>query len=168
MNVNDMTQSKYLAAKDLKDGQSYNEFTLVISGVVSVEMKNQDSGAMETKYVLNFQGADKGMVLNKTNITTLGTLFGDETDAWAGKSVILFAVGTTDKNGNPVMGLRVRGVPVQGAKPKFAAKAPTTAKEQAKVIQQDDNQYDGSDPTPANDGSHGNGGSNDPDRIPFA
>jgi hypothetical protein len=43
----------------------------------------------ECKTVIYFTGTDKGLVLNKTNATTLQKAFGDDTDAMIGKVVDL-------------------------------------------------------------------------------
>lgn len=43
----------------------------------------------KTKLVCWLKGQDKGWVLNKTNGTALAEIYGDETDDWAGKRVVL-------------------------------------------------------------------------------
>jgi hypothetical protein len=156
MNIKDMKQpSKYLSCDDLKDPEdnsSYLEYTLTISGCHDVEVKDFKTNQPVTKYVLDFQGADKGMILNKTNITTLGHLFGPETDDWIGKPVIVFAIPCNDANGNPTMGLRVRGVPKQGNRPAFASK-PALGDSTHPPVQPARQVVDGSEPLPGDDGA---------------
>ena len=41
------------------------------------------------KLVLWIKGQDKGMVLNKTNGGILADLYGDETDDWTGRRIVL-------------------------------------------------------------------------------
>lgn len=43
----------------------------------------------KTKLVAWLKGQDKGLVLNKTNGTALAEIYGDETDDWAGKRIVL-------------------------------------------------------------------------------
>lgn len=101
MNVNDIKQSKYIKAADLQ-GQ---ERTLTISNVVMENVGRED--APENKAVVYFQGAQKGMVLNITNLDALTVAYGEETDLWIGKPVTLFTVRVMFQ-GQMVDGLRVR------------------------------------------------------------
>ena len=88
----------YLKASDIK-----GHVVRVVIDRVEVE----DLGG-ETKPVLYFTGKDKGMVLNKTNATTIAEVYGDEdTETWEGKLVELY-VARVDFQGKRVDGLRVR------------------------------------------------------------
>lgn len=84
MKISNAFPSKYLAASDLQ-GQ---RFTLTITRVEMENVSGQDNP--EHKPVIYFQGAQKGMVLNKTNAMNVTILYGDETDAWVGKQVELY------------------------------------------------------------------------------
>ena len=44
----------------------------------------------ESKPVLFFSAAKKGLVLNKTNSHTIAASYGPETDNWHGKTVVLY------------------------------------------------------------------------------
>jgi hypothetical protein len=90
--------SKYVSSADLQGR------TASVS-ISHVEM--EEVGVGEHKPVLYFQGKQKGMVLNKTNASMLVTLFGDNTDNWAGQPIELFSIHT-EFQGKPVEGLRVR------------------------------------------------------------
>lgn len=96
MNINDLITSKYLKAADLNG----SEPTVTISHV-TMERMGED-----TRPVLYMQGKEKGVVLNKTNLEMLGSMYGDETDGWTGRKAKLVAVWTQDKMGKPVQGLR--------------------------------------------------------------
>ena len=93
--------SKYLKADDLQ-GQ---EVTVIIAKVV---METIDDKTGEQKPVMYFQGKSKGLVLNVTNGQMAAHLYGDDTDAWIGQTLILFSTMTSFQ-GRPVQGLRVRG-----------------------------------------------------------
>lgn len=89
MDINDLFPSKYISAHDLGER---GEFTLKISQVVIEELINQrrPGGEKEMKPVLYFANAKKGLVLNKTNATTISSSLTPETDAWIGKRITLY------------------------------------------------------------------------------
>ena len=64
------------------------EVTSMITKVVLEDMKNQ-AGQNETKPVMYLEGLKPGLVLNKSNATTLAEEFGRETSAWEGKRVTI-------------------------------------------------------------------------------
>ena len=90
--------SKYLSSPDLQ-----GRTVVVTISHVSME----EVGVGDHKPVLYFQGKQKGMVLNKTNASHLVSLYGDNTDNWAGSAVEIFTL-MTEYQGKPVEGLRVR------------------------------------------------------------
>lgn len=97
-NINDSFPSKYLKASDL-DGEN---LTVTISHVTIEEVgKDRD-----VRPILYYEGEEKGIVLNKTNATNIAKLYGNETDDWPGKRVML---GTTyvDFQGQSVEAIRV-------------------------------------------------------------
>lgn len=81
--VNDMIPSKYFRLADFDGGR---EEKLTIYRCSLDEM-----GDGESKWVIWFEENKHGLVLNKTNIRTLGDLFGDDTDDWLGHVVVLTA-----------------------------------------------------------------------------
>lgn len=97
MRISNAFPSEYLKAADL-DGRSVK---VVMS---HVEMK--DIGG-DHKPILFFQGKDKGMVLNKTNANNISSAYGDDTDEWAGKEIVLFEA-MVDFQGKTVPAIRVR------------------------------------------------------------
>ena len=44
------------------------------------------------KPVVYFEGKEKGLVLNKTNATTIADTLGDDTDDWPGRQIVLFSM----------------------------------------------------------------------------
>lgn len=97
MDIRTAFPSTYLKAADLAN----QEFTLRIRSV-SLE----DIGG-DQKPILYFDKTDKGVVLNKTNASALENAYGHDTDAWAGKSVVLFPA-TTQFQGRTVDCIRLR------------------------------------------------------------
>lgn len=63
--------------------------TVVIAGVEEVTVPEPRTGKALRKVAVAFRSAKKRLLLNATNAKALAKLFGLETDAWAGKSVLL-------------------------------------------------------------------------------
>jgi len=83
MNVNQAYPSKYLSADDLQGRQ----VTVQISNVTLEDIGQGND--KDRKLVLSFHGKSKQLVCNKTNSKTIAGLYGDETDNWIGKPIIL-------------------------------------------------------------------------------
>lgn len=98
MDIRTAFPSKYLKAADLQ-GEAAN---LTIRAV-SVE----DIGDDEARPIVFFDEARKGLVLNRTNATTIASLYGHETDGWRGKPITLFPSETAFR-GSMVECLRIR------------------------------------------------------------
>lgn len=81
-----------------------------VTGKLPVVMSNcgiEEVGQSKDRCpVLYFQGQQKGLVLNRTNGKTIATMYGDETDAWMGKPIELFAT-TTEFRGETKPCIRV-------------------------------------------------------------
>ena len=97
MRISGCFPSEYLKAADLQ-GRSV--------AVVIERIEMRDVGD-DHKPVLFFQGKSKGVVLNKTNSTNIAIAYGDETDEWVGKEVILFEA-MVDFQGRSVPAIRIR------------------------------------------------------------
>ena len=97
MKVSQEFPSQYLKASDLQG----REIRLTMDRVEREEI------GQDKKLVLYFVGKEKGVVLNKTNATTIGDFYGDDTDEWRDQPVILFSI-KTEYQGKPVDGLRCR------------------------------------------------------------
>ena len=119
MNINDVYPSKYLKATDLKG----KTMRLKIARI-ELEAVEKDGGNKPVIYFATEAGkpVNRGMVLNKTNASSLAYLFGDDTDRWTGKTVELFTTMVQFQS-KMVEGLRIRPVNVQ-APPKRASAVP--------------------------------------------
>jgi hypothetical protein len=105
MQISDAFPSKYISAPDLKD----KDHTLVIADV-----KNETMTDGRLKPVLYFQNAKKGMVLNKTNAGRIAYLYGDDTDDWTGKEIVLTSE-FVEFQGKSVKAIRVKSPSKKGA-----------------------------------------------------
>ena len=99
MKISEMFPSKYLKSEDLG-----NRTARCI--IETIEMC--DVGEGEIKPVFYFQGKDKGMVLNITNANALAAIYGDETEDWIGREIVLYVDKNVMFKGKRCDGLRVR------------------------------------------------------------
>ena len=95
MNINDQFPSKWLKASDLQGD------TPVTMSHITTETVSDDQLP-----VLYFQGAQKGLVLNKTNANSISSVYGPETDGWMGKQMVLVSAWT-DYQGQRVACIRL-------------------------------------------------------------
>ena len=117
MRISEAFPSNYLKAADLRG----ENVTVTIERVAMEEI----SGG-EHKPVVYFEGKERGLVLNKTNGTNISLIYGDDTDGWTGKAVVLFPTWV-DFQGRSVEAIRVRGPqPKDGGQP---APAPDPAQQ---------------------------------------
>jgi hypothetical protein len=98
MKVSQIFSGDYLKAADLQGAEP----TVIIA---SVEVKEFDDG---NKLLLTFQNKKKGLVANKTNASRISMLYGDETEEWIGKQIVLYT-DIVDFQGKPTEAIRVRG-----------------------------------------------------------
>ena len=78
--------SDYIGAYDLEDGDR----TLTIESVGRETIFVPQSNSEETKFVLRFAEARKGMVCNRTNADSIAQLYGSDADQWVGKQITLY------------------------------------------------------------------------------
>lgn len=81
MKISQAFPTKYLSAADLNG----MEATVTITNVT---MENIEGD--QAKPVVHLAESSKGFVLNKTNASMIAQLYGDDTDGWSGKQLILF------------------------------------------------------------------------------
>ena len=105
MKRKDIFKGKYLAVADL-DGK---EWIVKISGA-RLEELGQDEDK-ESKLILYFDEPDKGMVCNVTNFDTIEALYGEDTEDWIGKTIMLYIDPKVRFKGKITPGLRVKEVP---------------------------------------------------------
>lgn len=105
MKLNEMFPSNLLKAQDVTDAGG--EMPVTISKIELKEF-DTDGGGKERKPIIFFAN-DKQMVCNKTNGTTLGEMFGQETDDWIGKSITLI-VQNVDFAGKSTPAIRIKNL----------------------------------------------------------
>jgi hypothetical protein len=81
MNIDQAFPSRFLKAADLDEKKG------AILTVDRVVMDNVTDS--EEKPVIYFRETLQGLVLNKTNATMMKELYGPDTDAWAGRRILL-------------------------------------------------------------------------------
>jgi hypothetical protein len=97
--VSEIYPSKWVTAQDLKEHP-----TTVTIVKATVESIRQRSGHEEPRAVLEFKGARKRLILNKTNAQTLAKIAKSEKIAdWAGLTIQL--VPATASNGRPTIAI---------------------------------------------------------------
>ena len=97
MKLSEAFPSNYLKSDDLQG----RDVTVVIA-TAEFGMLGEDR-----KLVLTFQGKKKSMVCNKTNANRIAYMYGDDTDDWVGKEIILTSE-FVEFQGKTVKGLRVK------------------------------------------------------------
>jgi hypothetical protein len=98
MDINSMFPSKYLKKED------FPQPTVLTIKLCAIE----EVAKGETKPILYFTERAKGIVLNKTKATLLGSTFGNDSDSWAGRKVRLSIDPTVrDLAGNVVGGIKL-------------------------------------------------------------
>ena len=112
--VSDAFPSNFLKAADLN-----NRTIKLKMDKVNFEEIGQEK---DKKPVLYFADVKKGLVLNKTNATTIGSVHGQELEGWTGKEVELFSM-MVPFQGQNVAAIRVRAV----AEPAVPAAVPASA-----------------------------------------
>lgn len=129
MDIMQSFPSSYLRAGDLQG----KTFKMIMKEVIM-----EDIGG-DHKAVLYFQGADKGVVMNKTNASAIADVYGGDTDNWAGKEVEIFSAKVQFK-GQTVDGIRMRAVvaAVAGAVPGGTKKVQRAPAPQAAPAPNDD------------------------------
>jgi hypothetical protein len=110
MDIRTVLVGEYIAAVEIGDKRP----TVTIDRVekrriASVAMEGEQSKEKD-RAVVFFQGKDRGWVLNKTNALSLAAMFGNETEAWKGKRVTLYAE-LVQAGRKHELGIRVAGSP---------------------------------------------------------
>lgn len=84
MKITEAFPSKYLSAADLHD----REVKLVIARIEMEKIGREN----DEKPVIYFTKAKKGLVCNKTNGKTIAAAYGDDTDQWEDREIVLFTM----------------------------------------------------------------------------
>lgn len=97
MRLENFYPSQYLKVSDLNS----EDVALTIKNLESKEFENG------VKPVLWFEEIEKGLILNRTNFSSIAKLHGDDSEGWIGKRISLFATEVSFR-GTPTMAIRVR------------------------------------------------------------
>ncbi len=97
----DIFPSNFLKAADLNN----RTVKVKIDKVIFEEIGQEK----DKKPVMYFADVKKGLVLNKTNATTIGGVHGQEIEGWTGREIELFSM-MVPFNGQNVAAIRVRAV----------------------------------------------------------
>ena len=119
MNINEIYQSEFITAMDLKG----SEWILTMSHVENREMNDG-----KVKPVVFFLKASKGLVLNKTNAMTIASYFGPETDGWRNMKIILYPVKVLF-NKQMTDAIRIRALPQRAAVKQYSPQQPVSPAE---------------------------------------
>ena len=114
MRISESYPSKYVRAADLGGQDS------IVKIRACVEEELGQGAEKVVKPVLYFAGREKGLVLNKTNATAIAEDYGDDTEAWTGRDIVLF-VQKVAFQGKLTPAIRVR---VQNAQQPVVPDAP--------------------------------------------
>lgn len=98
--TSEMIVSKFLRKEDFDEDR-----VMTIKGVKLEDMPGDDG---QQKWVLYFREEAKGMALNVTTIRVLEKAFGDDSDMWIGKRVMVYVDPNVSFGGRVVGGLRLR------------------------------------------------------------
>lgn len=102
--VRQMFDSPYLGAWDLQG----KDWTVTISKVTPGELPKAGTSKKDKAPIIHFEGAEKGMVLNKTNMRAIAGIVGSfKVTEWVGARITLFA-STCQFGPNTVDCIRVR------------------------------------------------------------
>ncbi len=93
------SNSEFLASDDVGD----REFKMKISHTKEHQFDDRQTPSL----VVMFEGAEKGLVLNKTNFKRIAAAYGTDDDNWKGQAVIVYTE-PVEYQGKETMGLRVR------------------------------------------------------------
>ena len=104
MKIGEMKESKYISKSDV----GVNGKNLTIKNLVQENIAGEGQQP-DMKWILYFNEARKGLVLNQTNIALIAHVTGEnDTDDWVNKQIQLFEDPTVSYAGKVMGGVRVR------------------------------------------------------------
>lgn len=107
MDYRAMFEGKYLGAWNLVDADGKKRDVTVTIASVEAQRIVGEGGKTNKKPVLKFVGKDLPMVVGKTVAKTIAAMYGNDTAAWIGKKITLYAT-TTEVGGETKDCIRVR------------------------------------------------------------
>lgn len=138
MKLNEVFPSNYLKADDLKGARP----------TVVIKEAQMELLGKENKLILYFENKDKGMVCNKTNAGRISDLYGDDTEDWIGKPILLTSE-YVDFQGKSMKALRVQ--PPASARGASSPAAPPASAPRPAPIANRTTAYTEIDPPPPDD-----------------
>jgi len=99
--------SEMLPSRFLKKDDVQKPALVTIADIEQVNVAPEGKPA-ENKWTMTFKELDKPLVLNSTNMNVLASLYGDDSDGWLEKSVVLYHDPNVSFGGKLVGGLRLR------------------------------------------------------------
>lgn len=118
MNINELTSSKFLKKDD------FPEPALCTITKVTKENVAKPTEDKKIRGIMFFDGYDKGLVLNATNLKRAAAAFeSTDTDDWLMKNIVVYYDPNVEFGGDIVGGLRLRAPKAQ--KPATPARRPT-------------------------------------------
>lgn len=109
MRMRDALPGRYLSGDDLDE-----DVTVTIDRVVLESFRDPKTRSETMKPVMYFQRAKRGLIINRTNWRTVAELYGDESDNWPGKRIVLTSE-MVDAYGRRTKAVRIR--PIRPAPP---------------------------------------------------
>lgn len=101
--ISQMFQSKWITKADVE-----TPVVATIRACTPETFQGRGGSGPETRWILWFHEAKKGLRLNSTNIKTLAEGFGDTTEQWIGQRVRLYVDATVQMAGQTVGGVRIQ------------------------------------------------------------
>ncbi len=123
MRMRDALPGRYLSGDDLDE-----EVIVTIDRVVMKSFRDPRTRVETRKPVMYFQRAKRGLIVNRTNWRTVADLYGDESDNWTGKRIVL-APAMVDAYGKQTKAVRVR--PTRPTEPRLTNTSPPVEAPQA-------------------------------------
>jgi hypothetical protein len=130
--------SEEFSSNWLKSADLNGKEMIVTINSSEIESFKEEDGTKRKKVILAFDEIDQKLIVNTTNRDVLVELFGDDTDDWTGRKIILYVTKVT------YAGKRVDGLRIRDRLPK-EPKAKTTAKVTAPAPATDDDDSDDDD-----------------------
>lgn len=110
MKASDFLGGDFIKGDDVKSGPK----KVTITGVEVAKFDKNGKTERKLQLVVDDAGDSKKVTLNATNLTAVQDAYGNETDEWEGKKVVLYHDPTVSYGGKRIGGLRIK-VPGQKA-----------------------------------------------------
>lgn len=99
--LSEMLPSKYIKQSDVSE-----PMLVTLRKLTTADVSPNGSG--DLKWVGKFEELEKPMVLNATNLKRIAKAYGEDSDDWIGKQMVLYVDEDVEFGGEVVGGLRLR------------------------------------------------------------